>query len=75
VRSLGPQRKSHEDLLACVREMRRLHNDRDGIEGESSDTSKENMEQLEGKRDSRELVIMYAIMHASNGMALLIHHF
>jgi hypothetical protein len=36
VRSQRSQRKSHEDLLACVREMRRLHNDRDGIEGEYS---------------------------------------
>lgn len=36
MRSQRSQRKSHEDLLACVREMRRLHNDRDGIEGEYS---------------------------------------
>lgn len=36
MQSLRSQRKSHEDLLACVREMRRLHNDRDGIEGENS---------------------------------------
>lgn len=36
MRSLRSQRKSHEDLLACEREMRRLHNNRDGIEGENS---------------------------------------
>lgn len=35
MQSLRSQRKSHEDLLAGVREMR-LHNDRDGIEGENS---------------------------------------